>query len=298
MKWLVDFTTTIFFCVGSMPRLVNSSSPVAWVRLAISTTSTPPMRTAAQSPTGTCVGPKLCQASRFRPDRPRPRHRSAAPEVGAILPPKRRPIRGAETGVEAEAHGDRIPDRPEAGASRRCCSIRCRRMSVLSDGAPPPALSAGSAITTGRSLKATPSPTPAATSNDTAARLAAQRHQLLAELRRQRIGLLLVAVGDHQHARADLGHVAIGKAVRDRDRQDAVLAFHRHDAVDEAAHRLHRRRIALDLAAVVDRHHRLDLAAQRRQHEVEHVLGALDHVGVRELLVEHDDVGVATRASS
>ena len=39
-------------------------------------------------------------------------------------------------------------------------------MSVLSDGAPPPALSAGSAITTGRSLKAMPSPTPAATPND------------------------------------------------------------------------------------------------------------------------------------
>ncbi len=38
-------------------------------------------------------------------------------------------------------------------------------MSVLSDGAPAPALSAGSAITTGRSLKATPSATPAATSS-------------------------------------------------------------------------------------------------------------------------------------
>ena len=49
--------------------------------------------------------------------------------------------------------------------------------------------------------------------------------------------------------------------------------------------------IALDLAAVVDRHHRLDLAAQGRQHEIEHILGALDDVGVREFLVEHDDVG-------
>ena len=27
MKSLVDFTTTIFFCVGSMPRLVKSSRP-------------------------------------------------------------------------------------------------------------------------------------------------------------------------------------------------------------------------------------------------------------------------------
>jgi hypothetical protein len=50
------------------------------------------MRTAAQSPTGTCVGPNLCQPSRFRPMI----STSAStgwPELGAILPPNRRPIR-------------------------------------------------------------------------------------------------------------------------------------------------------------------------------------------------------------
>ena len=65
----------------------------------------------------------------------------------------------------------------------------------------------------------------------------------------------------------------------------------RHDLVDEGAHQRQGGRIALDLPAIVERHDRLDLAAQGREHEVEHVLGALDHVGVREFLVEHDDVG-------
>ena len=237
MKWLVDFTTTIFFCVGSMPRLVKSSSPVACVRLVIRTTSTPPTRTAAQSPTGTWVGPKLCQASRLRPmistigvDR---LARSSARSCRRSAARSSRPARHRSRC--ARRSGSQIGPRQ---AFSTLLSIRWRRMSVLSDGAPPPALSAGSAITTGRSLKATPSPRRPPTSRRRRHGLAAQRHQLLAEPGRQRIGLLLVAVGDHQHARADLGHVAIGKAVGDGDRQDAVLALHRLDAVDQAAHRL------------------------------------------------------------
>ena len=122
--------------------------------------------------------------------------------------------------------------------------------------------------------------------------LAAQADQLLAQLCRQQIGLLLVAVGDDQHARSDFRNVAIGEAVGDRHGEDSVFALHRHDPVDDAAHRLHRRRIALNLPAVVDRHDRLHLAAQRRQNEVEHVLGPLDDVGMGELLVEDDEVGV------
>ena len=114
-------------------------------------------------------------------------------------------------------------------------SIRWRRMLVLSDGAPPPALSAGSAITTGGRLLATAARHPARHIEELRHRLAAHRHQLLAEAAWPAASALaLVAVGDHQHARADLRHVGIGKAVRDRDRQDAVLALHRLDAIDEA----------------------------------------------------------------
>ena len=79
--------------------------------------------------------------------------------------------------------------------------------------------------------------------------------------------------------------------MRYRDRQDTVLALHRLDAVNQAAHRLDGGRIALELAAVVDRRHGPYLAAQSRQHEVQYVLGSLDEVDVWELLIEHEDVG-------
>ncbi len=79
--------------------------------------------------------------------------------------------------------------------------------------------------------------------------------------------------------------------MHDGDRQDAVLALHRLDAIDEGAHERQGRGVAADLPAVVERHHRLDLAAQRAKDEVEQVVGALDHVGVRKFLVADDDVG-------
>jgi hypothetical protein len=46
-----------------------------------------------------------------------------------------------------------------------------------------------------------------------------------------------------------------------------------------------------DLPAVVQRHHRFDLLADRAQHQGQQVLGAFDHVGVGEFLVQDDDVG-------
>ena len=46
-----------------------------------------------------------------------------------------------------------------------------------------------------------------------------------------------IAIGIDQHLGAHVGGVAPGEAVGDRDRQHAVLAFHRHQLVDEAAHR-------------------------------------------------------------
>ncbi len=71
------------------------------------------------------------------------------------------------------------------------------------------------------------------------------------------------------------------------------LPSRRLDAVDEGAHQRLRGRIHLDLPAVVERHDRLDLAPELAQDEIEHILGALDHVGVRVFLVADDDVGGA-----
>ena len=198
---------------------------------------------------------------------------------------------GAQPGIETDANRDGIPDRAEAGAldvlldqmlqdvgivGRRAAAGIVRRI-----GNDDRQVVEGHAFTdTGRDAERL------------RRGLAPQADQFLAQLSRKRIGLFLVAVGNDQHPRADLRNVAVGKAVGDRHREDPVLAFHRHDPVDDTAHRLHRRRVALDLAAVIDRHDGLHLAAQRRQHEVEHILGALDDVGMGEFLVEDDDVGV------
>src|SRR5213075_214564 len=92
MKWLVDLTTTMRRARGSMPRLVNSSSPSACVRLVISTTSTPPTRTQAQSPSGTCVGPKLCQQSCARPVDATVRVTGLAPDCWQSFGPTQVPL--------------------------------------------------------------------------------------------------------------------------------------------------------------------------------------------------------------
>ena len=55
--------------------------------------------------------------------------------------------------------------------------------------------------------------------------LAAQREQPLAQLLGQQRAELGMVVGDHQHLGAHARHVAEREAVRDRDRQDAVLAL-------------------------------------------------------------------------
>ena len=136
-----------------MPRLVKSSSPVACVRLVISTTSTPPTRTAgaiahrylgrAEALPGVAL-----EADDLDLGVDRLARASGDLAAEAQPDPRRRAPRRSNA---ARRSGSQIG--PEAGDSRPCCSIRWRRMSVLSDGAPPPALSAGSAITTGRSLK-------------------------------------------------------------------------------------------------------------------------------------------------
>src|SRR3954468_21834896 len=113
MKWFVDFTTTSRRERGSMPRLVKSSRPSACVRLVISTASTPPTRTAAQSPSGTRVGPKPCQQSRASPTTSKGIDRQAGGRR-RLAAEAQRECR-AQPGVEAQADGDRIPDRAERG---------------------------------------------------------------------------------------------------------------------------------------------------------------------------------------
>ena len=159
MKWLVDLTTTTFLARGSMPRLVKSSSPSACVRLVISTTSTPPMRIAAQSPSGTLVGPKLCQQSAARPITVDAWHRWAGrtPDRSCRRSAAGRWRRARHRSTAARRRGPRSDPAPHRSALR---AISSRRMLVLSEGAPPPALSEGSAITTGAALKASAAATP------------------------------------------------------------------------------------------------------------------------------------------
>jgi len=114
--------------------------------------------------------------------------------------------------------------------------------------------------------------------------LAAHRDQLLTERARERIGLRLVILGNHQHAAAEFRNVGIREAVRDRDRQYAFFSFEGLDTVDESPHQRQCSRVARNLAAVVERHYRPDLAAQGAQDEIKHVLGAFDHVGVGKFL--------------
>ena len=108
--------------------------------------------------------PEALPGSRASGRSPRPSASTGWPEVAADLAAEaqRRTSRPARRRSRAAPRSD-----PRSGRRRR--PRRCARSggagwSVLSDGAPPPALSAGSAITTGRSLKATPRPTPASTS--------------------------------------------------------------------------------------------------------------------------------------
>ncbi len=121
--------------------------------------------------------------------------------------------------------------------------------------------------------------------------LFAQRDQFAADLFGELVAVRLGVIGQHEDARAAFRRVAIVEAMRDRDRQHAVLALERHDLVDEAAHRLDRGRKALDHAAIEYGFHRLDLAADGAQREIDHLLAALGEIRVRIFLEQHDHVG-------
>ena len=124
----------------------------------------------------------------------------------------------------------------------------------------------------------------------------AHGEEFLAELARQLLGLGLVVVGDGDDLAAHLLDVGPREAVGDRQRQHAVLAFHRLQLVDEAAHRLARGVEDADHAAVPGRHHRPGAALDGAFHHGEQVVGALGHVDMRVFLEQHQ--GGRRRAAS
>ena len=97
--------------------------------------------------------------------------------------------------------------------------------------------------------------------------------------------------------RADVRNVGGGEAVHHGDRQDAVLALQRLDAVDIAAHRLAAGREHLEHPAVEHRDVRVDLLPRHPKREVDHLLRPVGEVGMRHFLEHHEDVeGVEPRS--
>lgn len=110
------------------------------------------------------------------------------------------------------------------------------------------------------------------------------------------LGLSLVAIGNDDDLAAHIGNVGPGKAVHDRDREDALLAFKRATFVDEAAHWLARGVEDADGAAVEDTHHGPRPSLDRAGDEVEEILGAFGDVDMGILLEEHDGGGAVDLA--
>ena len=103
----------------------------------------------------------------------------------------------------------------------------------------------------------------------------------MAERLGERIALGSVVVGDDDDAGAHVRHVAGHEAMDNRGGEDAVLAFQRHQTVDEGAHRLAAGRIDGDHAAIEGRNDRLDLAPQRAQRQLDDMFAALLEVRMR-----------------
>ena len=164
-------------------------------------------------------------------------------------------------------------------------------MLVLSEAAPPPALSVESAMTLGR-LPVLASAWSRAWSSGTtggANRPLSVRNSspsLVASASPAALALSVIT----RTRRADLGHVALLETMGERDREHAFLAFERAHAVDEGAAGLARRRHQLDHPAIIERHHRPDLAADGPDDDGDEFLGALDEIDMRVFLVEDDGV--------
>jgi hypothetical protein len=124
------------------------------------------------------------------------------------------------------------------------------------------------------------------------AELLAQADQLVGKTAREGLRLCRFAVGVDQHLGAHVLGVAPREAVRNRDRQDAVLALERLDPVDERTRRIARGVHRDQHLAVDGRTDQLDLAFDLRRAQVDQLVGALEDVGVRVLLERDQQVGV------
>ena len=215
---------------------------------------------------------------------------SGSPESGPTLPPMRngsvapapasKAMRAATGSQSGPMHALPMPR-----------SISRRRMKVESPEAPPPGLSAPSERTTG----------PPSNGERLVERFvdrgvahgSCSRRPISSSARRRASGLRLrrIAVGVDEQLGAHLGHVAPGEAVRERDREDAVLALHRHQAVDVRAGRLARGVHRDDHLAVDHRGDRPDAAFDLRRAEIDQLERALEDVGVRIFLVGDQQVG-------
>lgn len=163
---------------------------------------------------------------------------------------------------------------------------------MLSEGAPPPALSAVSAGEDHGAVRRGERPIqPLLEPEHGCRRIAAHGADLAAEPVGERLGPRPVAVGHDQDLGTQIRHVTPGKAVSERDREDAVATLERLHPVDEAPHRLARGVEEGDHPAVGDGGDGSDLTARRTQREVDELAGAPERVGVRIFLVEDEEVG-------
>ncbi len=174
-------------------------------------------------------------------------------------------------------------------------SSRCR-MKVESPGAPPPGLSAPSASTTGPPSKASAwssaSSMPGIGTSSALRSALSSSARLLRQRRAAHAARVDAGIAVDQHLGAHVGHVAPGETVADRDRQDAVLALQRLDAVDEAARRLAEVCITTSPPVSATEATGCDAAFGLGLAQVHQLQRALQDVGVRILLEGHQQVGV------
>ncbi len=215
---------------------------------------------------------------------------SGSPESGLTLPPMRSARRAPSPASMAMRAASGSQNGPMATSPRPRSTIRFRKK-VASLAAPPPGLSAPSEMTTGPPSTARASSSAASIDGLGGARRSRMPISSSASRRARALRLGFVAVGVDQHLGAHLGHVAPGEAVGDGDREHAVLALHRLEAVDERAGRFARGVHRGDHLAVDHRRHRANPLLDDRRAQVDQLERALQHVGVRILLVGDQQVG-------
>ncbi len=120
--------------------------------------------------------------------------------------------------------------------------------------------------------------------------LVAQGEELLPPGFRQPLCLSRIVVGDGQHANTALRHVAPGETVPERERQNALFPFGGDHLVDKAPHRLERRQVHADHAAIEEGHGGFDAPLNSRYRQLEEFACPHGHIGMGILLVDDDQV--------